>query len=737
MLSGQIMGFTRLVVAALGLALTFGACAGDKDELQSTQQAAAVIAVAPITWNIIGLDSNDVTTGPNAFPVGVRVTNTGDATATNLTATFAFTTANAFINLQGPSTVQIASLAPGATADAYFDVVITRTIAARGTTRGYVVTVTGTGFTTATSPAPREVFVESLVSQARNETLSITGPTAVNVGDVVTYVMTGKTATNGYEQLVAALTLPTTGFQVLSTSTTYSAPVGATNTKIYADACGWDNIPSSPTYRGCIGPVQFVGGKAGGAVQVTYVVKVIGAGTFPIGGLIFDFSGASYHYNANFGTFTIAVNANTPPVAANDSFTTAEDTVLTILTPGVLLNDTDAENTALTASLVVGPTSGTLVLNANGSFTYTPNAGYAGPDSFTYRASDGRATSNLATVSITVTAVNDAPIAANDTATILEDAAATAIPVLANDSTAPDTGETLTITAVTQPVGGTVVITGGGTGLTFQPAANFAGTATFTYTVSDGNGGTDTATVTVTVAPVNDAPTAANDTATVGEDAAATAIPVLANDGTAPDTGETLTITSVTQPASGAVVITGAGSGLTFQPAPNFIGTATFTYTVADGNGGTDTATVTVTVNGVNDAPGAANDTATVAEDAAATPINVLANDTTAPDTGETLTITAVTQPVGGTVEITGAGTGVSFQPAANFVGTATFTYTVSDGNGGTDTATVSVTVTGVNDAPGAANDAATVAEDAGATAIPVLANDATAPDAGETLTIT
>ena len=94
-----------------------------------------------------------------------------------------------------------------------------------------------------------------------------------------------------------------------------------------------------------------------------------------------------------------------------------------------------------------------------------------------------------------------------------EDSAATAIDVLANDSTAPDTGETLTITGVTQPAGGTVVITGGGSGLTFQPASpDFAGTTTFTYTVSDGNGGTDTATVTMTVTNVNDPPVAVDDT---------------------------------------------------------------------------------------------------------------------------------------------------------------------------------------------------------------------------------
>ena len=85
-----------------------------------------------------------------------------------------------------------------------------------------------------------------------------------------------------------------------------------------------------------------------------------------------------------------------------------------------------------------------------------------------------------------------------------------------------------------------------------------------------------------------------------------------------------------------------------------------------------------------------------------------------APDTGETLTVTAVTQGTNGTVAITGGGTGVTYTPDANFFGTDSFTYTISDGNGGTDTATVNVTVTTVNDAPDAVDDAATVAEDSG-----------------------
>src|SRR2546426_3605161 len=102
------------------------------------------------------------------------------------------------------------------------------------------------------------------------------------------------------------------------------------------------------------------------------------------------------------------------PVAANDSFPTDEDTPLTVTAPGVLGNDTDIDSSAMTAVVVTGPSHGALTLNANGSFTYTPAADFNGPDSFTYKANDGQADSNVATVALTINPVNDAPVAVND-----------------------------------------------------------------------------------------------------------------------------------------------------------------------------------------------------------------------------------------------------------------------------------------------------------------------------------
>ncbi|MGB0384154.1 MAG: Ig-like domain-containing protein [Ardenticatenaceae bacterium] len=394
-----------------------------------------------------------------------------------------------------------------------------------------------------------------------------------------------------------------------------------------------------------------------------------------------------------------AITINSPPTANDDTPTVDEDSSNTL---NVLANDSDPDGDGLTITAVGATNQGGSVTNNGTDITYTPAADFFGSESFTYTISDGNGESDTATVTITVQNVNDAPTANNDSATLNEDSSNNTIDVLANDGFAPDSGETLTISAVGTPnQGGSV--TNNGSDITYTPAADFFGTEVFTYTISDGNGGTDTATVTITVRNVNDDPDAKNDSQTVNEDSADNTIDVLANDDIAPDSGESLIITAVGTPDQGGSV-TNNDSDITYTPAADFFGTEVFTYTISDGNGGSDSATVTITVENVNDAPTANDDSATLNEDSANNTIDVLANDAIAPDSGETLIISAVGTPdQGGSV--TNNGTDITYTPAANFFGSESFSYTISDGNGGTDSATVTITVNSVNDAPTADDD--------------------------------
>jgi VCBS repeat-containing protein len=273
----------------------------------------------------------------------------------------------------------------------------------------------------------------------------------------------------------------------------------------------------------------------------------------------------------------------------------------------VLGNDSDADHDSLHAVLGSGPSHGSLTLDADGSFTYTPAANFNGSDSFTYRASDGSQESNLATVTITVDAVNDAPTATSDTYSTAEDNALTvdAPGVLANDSD-PD-GNQLTVVLGSGPSHGTLTLNANGS-FTYTPAANFNDSDSFTYQTSDGTLTSSPATVTITVSAVNDAPTAAADAYSTGEDTTLTidAPGVLANDQD-PDDDSLHTVVG-TAPTHGTLTLNTDGS-FSYTPAANYNGTDTFTYRADDGTVASNQATVTITITATNDRPTAADDT--------------------------------------------------------------------------------------------------------------------------------
>jgi hypothetical protein len=488
---------------------------------------------------------------------------------------------------------------------------------------------------------------------------------------------------------------------------------------------------------------------AGDTLTITAVGETSGDGTVTIAGdsrsVIYtpgmNFTGTeTFTYTISDGrggtdtaTVTVTVTAvNDAPLAVDDTRTTAEDTALTIDPATLLANDNDFEGDTLTLTAVGNAVNGTVVLDG-GMITFTPTANFNGNTgaSFEYTVSDGNGGTDTGVVTVAVTAVNDDPVAVTDTQTTVEDTPLTIDPatLVANDTDVD--GNTLTVTDVGTPVGGTVVLNGGM--IIFTPASNFSGTASFLYMISDGNGGTDTGMVEVTVTPVNDPPVAVDDTRSTLEDTALTIDPatLVAND-TDPDTGDTLTITAVSNPVNGTVAL--AGGMITFTPTAGFLGDASFEYTVSDGNGGTDTGLVTITVTD-NAAPIAGDDTVPTTEDTplSLNPATLLGNDTDAD--GDTLTITAVSNAINGTVALSGGL--INFTPDANFNGAASFVYTVSDGKGGTDTATVTVNVAAANDAPVAENDDRTTVEDTALTidVATLLANDTDVEN--NTLTIT
>ena len=297
--------------------------------------------------------------------------------------------------------------------------------------------------------------------------------------------------------------------------------------------------------------------------------------------------------NSIAATVSITVNG-TPdaPVAVGESYATDRGVALVVNAPGVLANDTDPDGQTLTAQLVANPASGTLALNANGSFTYTPTPTFSGAVNFTYRASDGALTSSVATVTISV---NSAPVAAADSYAATEDTTLNvpATGVLANDSD-PD-GEPITAVLVTNAANGTVTLNANGS-FTYVPAANFAGPDTFTYRATDGTRNSANVTVTINVAGVNDVPVAVNDTygLPIGEvSTVSAALGVLAND--IDVDAPTLTAQLLTSPASGTLIWSGNGS-FTYTPAPGFMGSVSFTYKASDGTSLSAVATVTLNV---------------------------------------------------------------------------------------------------------------------------------------------
>ncbi|WP_064497411.1 Ig-like domain-containing protein [Dokdonia donghaensis] len=437
-----------------------------------------------------------------------------------------------------------------------------------------------------------------------------------------------------------------------------------------------------------------------------------------------DFNGTdTFEYeitdsNGDSETATVVVTVTPEADVVDDAETTPEDTPVVI---DVLDNDGFDPAADVEVTDVTDPANGTVVINDDGTVTYTPNPDFNGEDTFEYTVTvtnpDGTTTTETATVVVTVTpeadVVDDAETTPEDTPVVID--------VLDNDGFDP--AADVEVTDVTDPANGTVVINDDGT-VTYTPDPDFNGEDTFEYTVTvtnpDGTTTTETATVVVTVTPeadvVDDAETTPEDTPVV--------IDVLDNDGF--DPAADVEVTDVTDPANGTVVINDDGT-VTYTPDPDFNGEDTFEYTVTvtnpDGTTTTETATVVVTVTPEADV---VDDAETTPED---TPVVIDVLDNDGFDPAADVEVTDVTDPANGTVVINDDGT-VTYTPDPDFNGEDTFEYTVTvtnpDGTTTTETATVVVTVTPEADV---VDDAETTPEDT-PVVIDVLDNDGFDPAA-------
>ncbi len=407
--------------------------------------------------------------------------------------------------------------------------------------------------------------------------------------------------------------------------------------------------------------------------------------------------------NSNTATVKLIVQpVQDPPIAANDAFTGYEDKNLTVSAPGLLSNDKDIDGDALTALPVTGPEHGTLALNLDGSFTYTPAANYNGPDSFTYKANDGGRDSNAATVSILLRAVNDAPVAVNDSLDVDEDSVLTlpAPGVLGNDTDAE--GNRLTAVRVTGTAHGTLTLNSNGS-LSYKPAANWNGTDSFTYKAKDSLLASKVATVTIIVHPVNDAPVAVGDSYILEQDTTLD-VPApgpLANDRDR-DRDPLNAIVSTTT-VNGKLALNADGS-FSYVPDAGFYGQDSFTYHVNDGTLDSNTVTVALTITKFNFPPIAVEDHYTIKEDRSlevAAP-GLLRNDSD-PE-GRAIRAVLITRPAHGALSFRPNGY-IYYKPARNWNGDDSFTYKATDGVKFSEPTRVTITINPVNDVPVAVND--------------------------------
>lgn len=449
-----------------------------------------------------------------------------------------------------------------------------------------------------------------------------------------------------------------------------------------------------------------VGGAGGSSAQVGYSKGTGVSGTFfkmsgsgqPGSFIDSNSAGLTHGHQGStqLGRYVFAVRTGTPnpvniaPTVQDDSATTAEDTAVDV---SVLANDSDPDGNlvASTVAVTANPSHG--VANPNtttGKIRYTPNHDYNGSDSFTYRVCDNGNACNTANISMTITPVNDPPVALDDSASTAA-GAAVAVDVLANDTDVDDAIDPSTVVVSSGPTSGSTSVNPTTGKITYTPNSGFTGSDQFTYHVCDvGSACSADATVRITVGSAG--ALVVNDDYVSTPKNVAVAVAVVAND---TDTGATIdpsTVTVTTAPTHGTAAPTaGTPGSVTYTPAADYIGADSFAYQVCDSASRCASATVHVTVTD-NEPPNVAADSA---HTPVATPVSVdvTANDSDPDGSIDATTVQVTVGPAHGQTSVNPTTGVVIYTPTRGFFGTDTFTYRVCDDVGACATATVTILV--------------------------------------------
>ena len=388
----------------------------------------------------------------------------------------------------------------------------------------------------------------------------------------------------------------------------------------------------------------------------------------------------SFGYWVSDGTLTASgvvlieiLSTNSPPTVIGQSLTMSEDA-----SQSITLNGSDTNGDPLTFRVTTPPANGALT-GTPPNVVYQPAANYNGVDQFAFVANDGRVDSAPATISLTITAVNDPPVASNVVHVLNEDSSV----IVVFRGSDPENG-TMTQVILSQPAHGTLIpYNAAPLRVVYLPASNYFGPDSFTYALRDSSLTGNTATVSLTVNPRPDAPIAVAQNVSCNEEGSAV-VTLTGLDGD----GDALTYQLINSPAHGTLV--GSPPTLLYHPFANYSGPDSFLFRASDGLSNSAPAQISITVTPVNDAPVATNQTATIDEDY---PLDL--NSLTASDAdGDMLTFRVISGPQHGQI-VSGF-----YNPERDYAGVDTLTFVANDGQADSAPATLSITIRNVNDPP-------------------------------------